>query len=86
MIRLAAPTDRAAVTACVRDAYEHYIERIGRDEGGMRKAQVIEQNAKRLFADHSLSNVLVAVEFGAARGLGVVAVPDLHVVQANGRV
>src|SRR6202035_4844134 len=54
------------------------------DEGGVGQAEVIEQNAEGLFPDHSLSDVLVAVELGAAGGFGVVAVDYFHVVQADG--
>jgi GNAT superfamily N-acetyltransferase len=35
MIRLAEPADCAAVTACVRQAYAHYVERIGREPAPM---------------------------------------------------
>jgi hypothetical protein len=56
------------------------------DEGGVGQAEVIEQNAEGLFPDHSRSDVLVAVELGAAGGFGVVAVDYFHVIQADGFV
>lgn len=35
LMRLAQPTDRAAVTACVRQAYAPWVERIGREPAPM---------------------------------------------------
>ena len=41
------------------------------DEGDMSEAWVVEQNAEWFDADATFSNVLMAVEPGAAGGLGV---------------
>src|SRR5207253_2300483 len=49
----------------------------------MSQPQIVEQNSKRLLADHSLPDMLVTVQLRSACGLGVVAVPDLHVIQAD---
>src|SRR6202046_1433314 len=56
------------------------------DEGDMSEAWVVEQNAEWFDADATFSNVLMAVELRSARGLGVVAMDDFHMVQANGRI
>src|ERR1700691_6576496 len=53
------------------------------DEGGVRQAEIVEQDAKRLFADSSLSDLFVTVELRSTRGLGVIAMNDFHIVQAN---
>jgi hypothetical protein len=52
----------------------------------VREAKIIEQNAKWLDADRSLPDVLMAVEFGSAGGLGVVAMNYLYIIQADGGV
>ena len=52
----------------------------------MREAQVIEQTAKRSLPDRSLPDVLVTIEFRAARRFRVIAVPDLHLIQTDGRI
>src|SRR5579863_6453243 len=59
------------------------IDRRLRNEGAMGEAGIVEQAAERLFADGSFADVLVAIEPGAARGLGVVAMPHPHWIEAN---
>jgi hypothetical protein len=54
------------------------------DEGSVCEAKIVQQDAERLFADGSLPDLLVAIEFLAAAGLGVVAVNHLHMAQADG--
>src|SRR3979490_1134010 len=56
------------------------------DEGSMGQPQVIQQDAKGFFANGSLPDVLVAIQFRAAGGFGVIAVPDFDIVQADGGV
>ena len=56
------------------------------DESGVRQSQVVQQNSKRLFADGSLPHMLMPVKLGAARGFGIVAVPDFHLIEPNGRI
>lgn len=54
------------------------------NESGVGQAQIIEQDAERLFANGSLPYMLMAVELGPTRRLRVVAVNNFYVVQANG--
>ena len=54
------------------------------DEGGVDEAGVVEQAAEGFEAHGSLADVFMAVEFGAARGLGVVHVPDADSFEADG--
>lgn len=54
------------------------------DEGAVGEARVMQQAAEGGCADGSFANMLVAVELGAEGGLGVVAVPDLDGVDADG--
>src|ERR1017187_3016119 len=55
-----------------------------RDECRICQALVIEQATEGLQADGSLANILVAIELRAALGLGVVAMPHVHVAQSDG--
>ena len=50
----------------------------------MFKARIIEQPAERFKANSSLSDMLMAVEFRPAWGLGIVAMPDQDVFQTDG--
>src|SRR5205807_7898150 len=56
------------------------------DEGCVSQARIVQQTAKWFRADASLPDVLMSIEFGAARGFGVVTVPDADVLQTNGLV
>src|SRR5580704_12186847 len=56
------------------------------DERDMSEAGAVEQNAEWFNADGTFSNVLMAVELRSSRSLGVVAMDDFHMVQANGRI
>jgi hypothetical protein len=51
------------------------IDRRFRYKGSVGQTEIIEQAAERFLPDGSLSDVLMAVEFRAARGLGIIAVP-----------
>src|ERR1700722_20814468 len=62
------------------------IDRGFSDEGDMSEARVVEENAEWFAADGTFSNVLMAVELRSSRSLGVVAMDDFHMVQANGRI
>ena len=53
------------------------------DEGCVSEALVVEQSAEGLDAHGSLPDVLMPVKLGTARGLGVVAVPHAHRVEAR---
>src|SRR5579862_2099045 len=57
-----------------------------RDEGGVLGPRIVEQPAKDLSANLPFSHVLVAVELGAAIALGIVAVPHVDVLQADGLI
>ena len=59
------------------------IDRRLGNEGRVRQSQIVEQDSKSLFADRSLPNLLVTVEFRSARSFRVITVPDLHVIQAD---
>src|SRR5579864_4122066 len=50
----------------------------------MGQAQIVKQTAECLFADHSLPDVLVAVELRSAGGSRVIAVPDFYAVETDG--
>src|SRR5579859_1725701 len=50
----------------------------------MGEARIVEQAAKGGQADGSLSDMLMAIETGAARGFGVVHVPDADLLEADG--
>src|SRR5271167_2185615 len=52
-------------------------------EGRVRGTRVIQQTPEWLQPDGSLPDVLMAVELRATRCLGIVAVPDKYVLQAN---
>lgn len=69
--------DVAAVVAGLIDG------RFG-DEGAVGEAGVVQQAAEGWEADGSLSNVLVAVEAGAARSFGIVHVPDADGIETDG--
>src|SRR5580704_14396639 len=56
------------------------------DEGDMSEAWVVEQTAEGFDADGTFSDVLMAVELRSPRSLGVIAMDDFHMVQANGRI
>ena len=43
----------------------------------------LSKTSERLLADRSLPDLLVTVEFRSARSFRVIAVPDLHVIQAD---
>src|SRR5262249_19756417 len=53
----------------------------GRGETGM-----VQQSPERFEANRASSDMLVPVEFGAARGLGVITVPDGNVLETDGSV
>lgn len=52
-----------------------FVDRRFGDEGGMGQAQIIQQDAEGLAADHSLADMLVAVQLRTTSGLGIVAMP-----------
>ncbi len=52
----------------------------------MRQPRIIQQAAKRLQPDASLPDVLMPVELRSARGLGIIAMPDVNILQANGAI
>src|SRR5205807_5100721 len=56
------------------------------DEGCMGESRIVQQSAEGLQPDASLAYVLVAVELGAACGLGVVAVPHANILEPDSRV
>src|SRR5690348_15579420 len=62
------------------------VDRRFRDEGGVGQAGIVQQPPKRLKPDSSLPDMLVAIQARAASRLGVVAVPDAHLGEANGRI
>lgn len=53
-------------------------------EGAVGEARVVQKAAEGRRADGPLTDVLMSVELGAKGGLGVVAVPDLDGVDADG--
>ena len=53
------------------------------DEGDVSEAWIVEQNTEWFDADGTFSNVLMAVELRSSGSLGVVAMDDFHMVQAN---
>ena len=52
----------------------------------MRGARIVQQAAEEFEADGSLPDVLVTIELGTASGLGVVAMPDGNVFEADSPV
>ena len=52
----------------------------------MRQAEIVQQHPKCLQADGSLPDLFMAVEFRSARGLRIVAVYDLYMIQSDRRV
>ena len=54
------------------------------DEGGVGEAGVVEKAAEGFQAHLAVADVFMAVEFGAALGLGVVHVPDADGFEADG--
>ena len=56
------------------------------NEGRVRVARVVKQAAEEFEADAAFADVFVAIEFGAAGGFGIIAMPDAHVGKADGRV
>src|ERR1017187_9492245 len=55
-----------------------------RDECRICQALVIEQATEGFQPDGSLADILVAIQVRAALGLGVVAMPHVHVAQSDG--
>src|ERR1017187_4239732 len=55
-----------------------------RDECRICQALVIEQATEGFQPDGSLADILVAVQVRAALGLGVVAMPHVHIAQSDG--
>ncbi len=49
----------------------------------MLKPRIVKDAAKGFAPDRAFADVFVAVELGPERGLGVVHVPDLDVVEAD---
>jgi len=56
------------------------------DESGMGQTRIVKQPSKRLCADASLPNMLVAIEAGAAGGFGIIAMPDGNILQSYGQI
>jgi len=54
------------------------------DEGAVGESRIVQQAAEGRCADGSFADVLMAVELGTECGLGIVAVPDLDGVEADG--
>lgn len=63
-IRPAAKDDASAIAACVRQAYEHYIERMGQPPGPMLDdyAEVIARHSVFVAEDGALQGILVLIE------------------------
>ena len=63
-IRPAGKDDASAIAACVREAYAHYIERMGKPPGPMLDdyAEVIARHAVFVTEDDDLLGVLVLIE------------------------
>ena len=55
-------------------------------KAAVRSPRIVQQPAEGLQTDASLPDMLVPVELRAACGLGVVAVPDVNVLQAHGAI
>ena len=53
------------------------------NERRMRQAKIVEQHSESLFADRSLPDLLMPVEFRSARSFRVITVPDLDVIQPD---
>src|ERR1019366_1846396 len=68
----------------VRQIIQRFVDGSFRDECRICQALVIEQATEGLQPDGSLANILVAIELRAALGLGVVAMPHVHVAQSDG--
>src|SRR5438270_632529 len=52
----------------------------------MCKPEIIQQDSERLLADRSLPDMLMPIQLGSAGSFRIVTVPDLHPVQADGRI
>ncbi len=63
---------------------QRFVDRGLGNEGCVRHSRIVQQSAKRLQADASLTDVLMAVELRPTFGLGVVAVPDVNILQPYG--
>src|SRR5206468_1643433 len=60
------------------------VDRRFGDEGAVSEARVAQQAAEGRGPDGAFADVLVTVEFGTHRGLGVVAMPDADRVESDG--
>src|SRR5579864_7179101 len=49
----------------------------------MRSARIVQEAPKWFQADAAFADMLMSIQPGSSRGLGVVAVPDWDMVQAN---
>lgn len=88
MIRLAEPADATAVTACVRQAYAHYVERIGREPAPMTAdyADLIARGAVYVLLESaSIVGVLVIHQLDDSLFIENVAVHPEHQKRGLGR-
>ncbi len=80
------PCDQALQSVHVATVVSRSLDRRFGNKRSMCEAEIIEQNSKRQFADLSLSDLFMTVEFGSARSLGIIAVNNSDVIQTDGGV
>jgi hypothetical protein len=70
----------------IRQIVQRLVNRRLGNEGRMRQPRIVQQSPKCLQPDASLPDVLMPVQLRSARGLGVVAMPDVNILQADGAI
>src|SRR5882672_2715997 len=78
--------DQSLQSIDVPSIITRFVDRCFGDESRMSQAQIVEQTAERFYADHSVPDVLVPIEPRSSRSFRVIAVPDLHALEADRRI
>jgi len=68
----------------ISDIVAGLVNRRFRDESGVRQSRIVQQAAEWLQANASFSDMLMPIELRSPGGFGVIAMPDVNVLQADG--
>src|SRR4051812_12134787 len=63
-----------------------FVDRRLSDESGMCERRIVEQTSEGIESDLALADMLMTIKLGAAISFGIIAMPDRHVLYADGFV